>query len=60
MYPQSTDCVQSPVAVRDLTLVMFRFLMVDEDFEVIEVFVAVEAPWPLEKLLQRRPVTLAL
>jgi hypothetical protein len=58
--PQAANCVQPPVAMRNLTFVVFRFLVIDENLQVVKVFVAVETPRSLQKLFQRRPVSLSL
>ena len=50
--PQTACRVQSPCT--SLTLEVFGLLMIDEDFEVVEVPLAVIAPWPCEGLFDIR------
>jgi hypothetical protein len=38
---------------------MFRFLVIDEDFQVIKVFVAIKTPRSFQKLLKRWPISLS-
>lgn len=46
----TSSCVQSSTA--SVAFEMLRFLVGYEDLQVVEVALAVEAPWPLELLVE--------
>jgi hypothetical protein len=59
MNPQASNCVQPSIAVRDLAFVVFCFLVINENLQIIEVFIAVKAPRSFQKLFQRWPISLS-